>query len=123
MNTGEPPFGEERRDPDRALEQHVAQVWAASIADHDGEGLFRLGTACLEVAESTPDEGRRTLLSSLAYSLLVHAGSEEALIGMRIVRICAREQGLGERRSETAQVIAALGRQFGEDGRPRDGLA
>jgi hypothetical protein len=120
MNTGEQPFGEERRDASRVLEQHVAQVWATSIADHDGEGLFRLGTACLEVADATPDAGRRTLLSSVAYTLLLQAGSEDAVVGTRIVAICAREPGVGERGRETSQVIADLGRKFGEDGRPLD---
>jgi len=123
MNTGEQPLGEERRDASRVLEQHVAQVCAASIADHDGEGLFRLGTACLEVAEATLDAGRRRLLSSVAYTLLVHAGTEDAVIGTRIAGICAREAGIGERGRETAQVIADLGRKFGDDGRPRDDVA
>jgi hypothetical protein len=89
--------------------QHVAQVWAAPIADLDPAGLFRLGAACLDAADASADAERSGLLASVAYSLLSYAGSREQAVGTDIARLCAREQQAGRNRPETARVIADLG--------------
>lgn len=91
MNAGENPLDEDRREPDHDLNQHVAQVWAAPIADLDVAGLFRLGTACLDVAETTAYSERCTLLSGVAFALLVYAGGKDKEIGGHIARLCDRE--------------------------------
>jgi hypothetical protein len=123
MNAGEIPMDDDRRDPDHDLNQHVAQVWAAPIADLDVVGLFRLGTACLDVADATADPERCALLSGVAFALLMYAGSNDKTIGASILRLCDRERARADRRTETARVIAELEEQFragGEDGEERD---
>ena len=113
MSAGENPTDDDRRDPDPYPQQHVAQVWAAPIADLDEGGLFRLGTACLDVAEATADPERCALLSSVALALLVYAGSQDKLIREQIARMCEREQAAVERRAEITRVITELEEQFG----------
>src|SRR5690349_21661446 len=88
--------------------QHVAQVWVAPIADLDPAGLFRLGAACLDAADASPDSGRRELLASVASSLLVYAGRNDGHVGARIGQLCAREQARQANRAETARVIDGL---------------
>ncbi len=105
MTVEEPP--EERRD--EYVLQHVAQVWAEPIADLDPAGLFRLGAACLDAADESPDADRAGLLASVAYALLAYAGGQEDAVGIDIARLCDREQQGGENRPETARVIADLG--------------
>jgi hypothetical protein len=97
VTTAEPP--EERRD--EQMLQHVAQVWAAPIADLDSPGLFRLGTACLDAADESSDADRSHLLA--------YAGRHEPAVGADIARLCEREQLAGGNRPETARVLADLG--------------
>lgn len=122
MNVGENPMDEDRREPDHDLNQHVAQVWAAPIADLDVAGLFRLGTACLDVAETTADSERCALLSGVAFALLVYAGGKDKAIGGHIARLCDREQARTDRRAETAHVIAELEEQFRAEGEDIDDI-
>ena len=112
MSVGENPTDDDRRDPDHDLQQHVAQVWAAPIADLDVVGLFRLGTACLDVAEATADSERCALLSAVALSLLAYAGRKDKVVGEHIARLCDREQAAVGARAEIARVIAQLEEQF-----------
>jgi hypothetical protein len=112
MKPEESPTDDDRRDPDASIQQHVAQVWADSIARLDVDGLFRLGTACLEVAEGTADPRRGDLVSSVAFSLLAYAGGEDPVIGARIAHLCEREQQAAGHRAGTARVIADLGEKF-----------
>ena len=112
MSGGENPMDDDRRDPDPYPQQHVAQVWAAPIADLDEGGLFRLGTACLDMAEATADSERCALLAGVAFALLEYSGSRDKLIGEQILRMCDREQAAVERRPEIARVITELEEQF-----------
>lgn len=110
MALGEAP--EERRGD--VPSQHVAAVWAAPIADLDPVGLFQLGAACLDLAESTDDPERSALLAGVGFGLLVYAGSNDPDVGTHISRLCERERR-AEGRAETARVIADLEVQFGSD--------
>jgi hypothetical protein len=112
MSAGENTLDDDRRDPGHDVQQHVAQVWATSIADLDAAGLFRLGTACLDLAEATADPERCALLSSVALTLLVYAGGKETHVAEHIARLCNREQQAAEPRAEIARVIAELEEQF-----------
>ncbi len=112
MSVGENPLEDERRDPGHDPQQHVAQVWAAPIADLDFDGLFRLGTACLDVAEATDDPERSALLCEVALTLLAYAGGKDPVVGEHIARLCDRELATVAPQSEIARVIAELERQF-----------
>jgi hypothetical protein len=111
MNAGHEPI-DDRRDPNEHVQMHVGQVWAAPIADADPVGLFHLGAACLDVAETAEDAARGALLASVASSLLLQAGGEDEAVAARIVGICARERTLTQRRPETARVLADLEKRF-----------
>jgi hypothetical protein len=122
MTVGENPMDDDRRAPGDDVQQHVAQVWAAPIADLDELGLFRLGTACLDVAEATPDPERCALLSEVAFALLTYTGAKNAVLREHIVRLCDREQQGAEPRPEIARVIAELEEQFRTDDDFRDAI-
>jgi hypothetical protein len=110
VSSVEPP--EERRD--EQMLQHVAQVWAAPIADLEPAGLFRLGAACLDAADASVDADRRGLLASVAYSLLSYAATQQQAVGVDIAKLCERERNAGSNWPETARVIADLGARLPE---------
>src|SRR5262245_35958482 len=97
---------EDRRD-DQML-SHAAQVWAESIADREPADLFRMGAACLDLADGATDADRRELLAAVAFSLLVYAGRHDAAIAARIEQLCERERARGENQAETSRVIQTV---------------
>lgn len=97
---------EERRED--SMHQHVAQVWAAPLSDRGPVGLWRLGVACLDAADGSPEPARRELLASVARALLVYAAEHDPEVRAEIVKLCDRERGHGENEPETARVIAEL---------------